>query len=167
LIPRLTDRPLVRRLPHRVLVVLDTLAEGIRDTLKLLARPDWRIVGAIGYLWFDIGVLLACFAAQHVHPPLAAVVLGYQLAYMSNIIPVPGGIGILDGSMVGALVLYGVDATAATAAVLIYHAIALWVPSLWGTIAFLILRRTRRQPLQLRPTRAERKALRSARRGQG
>jgi uncharacterized membrane protein YbhN (UPF0104 family) len=166
LLPKLLKRGPVRRLPHRVLVALDTLSASIVDTLKLLITPDWRILGAIGYLWFDMGVLLACLAAQHVHPPLAAVVLGYQLAYLSNVIPVPGGIGVLDGSMVGALVLYGVNATAATAAVLVYHAIALWVPSLWGSLAFLILRRTRRQPLQLRPTRAERKELRAARRTQ-
>jgi uncharacterized membrane protein YbhN (UPF0104 family) len=161
LLPRLINRGPVRRLPRRILVALDTLDESIRDTTKLLRTPDWRILGAIGYLWFDMGVLLACFAAQHVHPPIAAVILAYQLAYMSNVIPVPGGIGVLDGSMVGALVLYGVDATTATAAVVVYHAIALWVPSVWGTVAFLILRRTRRQPLQLRPTRAERKALRA------
>jgi uncharacterized protein (TIRG00374 family) len=91
------------------------------------------------------------------------VVLAYQVAYLSNIIPIPGGIGVLDGSLVGALVLYGVSATTATAAAVVYHAIALWVPSLWGTAAFLILRRTRRQPLKLRPTRAERKALRTQR----
>jgi uncharacterized membrane protein YbhN (UPF0104 family) len=164
LLPQLLERGPVRRLPRRVLVVLDTLAEGIRDTLKLLRTPDWRIVGAIGYLWFDMGVLLACFAAAGVHPPLASVVLAYQLAYLSNVIPVPGGIGVLDGSMVGALVLYGVNATTATAAVVVYHAIALWVPALWGTLAFLILRRTRRQPLNLRPTREERRAMRAARR---
>jgi uncharacterized membrane protein YbhN (UPF0104 family) len=161
LLPQLINRGPMRRLPRRILVALDTLGESIRDTIKLLRRPDWRILGAIGYLWFDMGVLLACFEAQHVHPPIAAVILAYQLAYMSNVIPVPGGIGVLDGSMVGALVLYGVNATTATAAVVVYHAIALWVPSVWGTVAFLILRRSRRQPLQLRPTRAERKALRA------
>ena len=164
LLPKLLKRPLVRRLPHRLMVALDTLSESIVDTRKLLIRPDWRILGAIGYLWFDMGVLLALFAAQHVDPPLAAVVLAYQLAYLSNVIPVPGGIGVLDGSMVGALVLYGVGATTAAAAVLVYHAIVLWVPAVWGTVAFLVLRRTRRQPLKLRPTRAERKAARSARR---
>ena len=40
------------------------------------------------------------------------------------------------------LVLYGVDAGAATAAVLIYRAIALWIPALLGTVAFSQLRRT-------------------------
>jgi hypothetical protein len=49
--------------------------------------------------------------------------------------------------------LYGINATAAAAATVVYHAIALWIPAMWGTIAFLILRRTRRQPLQLRPPR--------------
>jgi uncharacterized membrane protein YbhN (UPF0104 family) len=164
LLPQILERGPARRLPRRILLGLDTLAESIHDTLKLLRTPDWRIVGAIGYLWFDMGVLLACFAAAGVHPPLASVVLAYQLAYMSNVIPVPGGIGVLDGSMVGALVLYGISATTATAAVLVYHAIALWIPALWGTVAFLILRRSRHEPLQLRPTRAERKAMRSARR---
>ena len=60
-------------------------------------HPDWRIVGAIGYLWFDIAVLFACFAASGHMPALAPVVLAYQIGYLSNFIPVPGGIGVLDG----------------------------------------------------------------------
>jgi hypothetical protein len=53
------------------------------------------------------------------------------------------------------------NATTATAATLVYHAISLWIPAMWGTIAFLILRHTRRQPLELRPTRAERRRIRA------
>jgi uncharacterized protein (TIRG00374 family) len=63
---------------------------------------------------------------------------------------VPGGIGVLDGSMIGMLVLYGMGGTVATAATLVYHAIALWVPAVWGTIAFVVLQRTKRQPVVLR-----------------
>jgi hypothetical protein len=37
---------------------------------------------------------------------------------------------------------------------------------MWGTIAFLILRRSRGEPLQLRPPREERRALREERRAQ-
>jgi uncharacterized membrane protein YbhN (UPF0104 family) len=44
----------------------------------------------------------------------------------------------------------GVKATDATAATLVYHAIALWIPAMWGSLAFLMLRRTRRKPLPLR-----------------
>jgi uncharacterized membrane protein YbhN (UPF0104 family) len=155
-LPGMIDRGLARRLPQRLDIVLRTTAMSIRDTWELLRRPDWRIVGAIGYLWFDIGVLLACFAATGRTPPLASVVLAYQLGYISNAIPIPGGIGVLDGSLIGMLALYGVGATDAAAATVVYHAIALWIPAVWGTIAFVVLRRTRRQPLQLRPPRRRR-----------
>jgi uncharacterized membrane protein YbhN (UPF0104 family) len=157
-LPMIIDRGLARRLPKSVRVVLETTAQSIRDTRRLLFRPDWRLVGAFAYLWFDIAVLVACFAATKSTPPIGAIVLAYQIAYLSNFVPIPGGIGVLDGSMVGALVLYGATATAATAATLVYHAIALWIPGMWGTIAFLLLRRSRGQPLRLRPPRAERKA---------
>ncbi len=152
-LPRLLDRVSFRRLPDRVRTGLETTVSSIRDTEALLFSPDWRILGAFGYLWFDIAVLLACLAAAGVSPPLAAVVLAYQIGYLSNLIPIPGGIGVLDGALVGSLVLYGVQAVPATAATVVYHAIALWIPAVWGTIAFLVLRRTRRQPLKLRPGR--------------
>jgi uncharacterized membrane protein YbhN (UPF0104 family) len=81
------------------------------------------------------------------------------------VIPVPGGIGVLDGSLVGMFALYGgTAASLATAATVVYHAISLWVPALWGTVAFVILQRTRGRPITLRPPRAERRRLRRARR---
>jgi uncharacterized membrane protein YbhN (UPF0104 family) len=157
-LPAMIDRGLEHRLSPRLAVVLRTSAMSIRDTWELLRRPDWRIAGAIGYLWFDIGVLIACFAATGHTPPLASIVLAYQIGYISNAIPIPGGIGVLDGSLIGMFALYGVSATDATAATVVYHAIALWIPAAWGTIAFLVLRRTRRQPLELRPPRRARGA---------
>jgi hypothetical protein len=41
-----------------------------------------------------------------------------------------------EGGLVGALVLYGTPVMPATAAVLIYHTIAFWIPSLGGAIAY-------------------------------
>jgi hypothetical protein len=38
----------------------------------------------------------------------------------------------------------------ATAATLTYHAISLWVPAIWGTIAFVAVQKTKRQPIVLR-----------------
>jgi uncharacterized membrane protein YbhN (UPF0104 family) len=67
---------------------------------------------------------------------------------------------VLDGSFVGLFVLYGVSATRATAATVVYHAISLWIPAMWGTFAYVMLRRTRGQPLTLRPSREERRLMR-------
>ena len=141
-----------RDVGHLRALLLGT-AESVRDTRKLLFTPDWKLIGPIGFLWFDIAVLWACFQATGHTPPLAVIVLAYQIGYLSNLIPVPGGIGVLDGSFVGLFVLYGVSATTSTAATVVYHAIALWVPATWGTIAFIILRRTKDRPLTLRTPR--------------
>ncbi len=136
-------------------------SQTIRDTTRILFSRDWRLIGAYGYLWFDIAVLWVCFRALGQPPPVTTVILAYQIGYLSNLIPVPGGIGVLDGSFVGMFLLYGVNGTLATSATLVYHAISLWVPATWGTIAFILLRRSRHQPIQWRRTRAEREAQRA------
>jgi uncharacterized membrane protein YbhN (UPF0104 family) len=164
-IPRYSERLAARRRPGKLRTLLIETAISIRLTERVLFRWDWRIIGAIAYLWCDIAVLMACFAAAGSVPPVAVVVLAYQIGYLSNVIPVPGGIGVLDGSLVGMFALYGgTAASLATAATVVYHAISLWVPALWGTVAFLILRRTRGRPIDLRPPRVERRRLRRARR---
>ena len=150
LLPRYVDHIVRRMRPGRLHMFLTETAASVRDTKQLLFRPDWRVIGAIGYLWFDIAVLFACFAAAGHVPALAPVVLAYQIGYLSNFIPVPGGIGVLDGSMIGMLVLYGAGGTVATAATLVYHAISLWVPAIWGTIAFIAVQRSKGQPVILR-----------------
>ena len=150
LLPRYVDRIVQRIEPGRLHTFLTETAASVRDTERLVFHPRWPILGAIGYLWFDIAVLFACFAAAGHTPPVAPVVLAYQIGYLSNFIPVPGGIGVLDGSMIGMLVLYGVGGTVATAATLAYHAISLWVPAIWGTIAFVVLQKTKKQPIILR-----------------
>jgi uncharacterized membrane protein YbhN (UPF0104 family) len=117
------------------------LVAGIRVAEYALRRPGWRVLGSAAYLAFDIAVLWACFAALGVHPPLAPLVLGYVIGYLANLVPVPGGIGVLDGGLVATLVLYGIGATDAAAAVLVYHAIAFWVPGLGGLLGLALLRR--------------------------
>jgi uncharacterized membrane protein YbhN (UPF0104 family) len=155
-LPRISEHYAKGREVGHLRVLLLGTAESVRDTRKLLFTPDWRLVGAFGFLWFDIAVLWACFEATRHAPPLVVIVLAYQVGYLSNLIPVPGGIGVLDGSFVGLFVLYGISATAATAATVVYHAISLWIPATWGTVAFIILRRTKDRPLTPRPSRTER-----------
>ncbi len=155
-LPPLSDRLVGNRRGRWALAVRST-AKVTRDTEAILFSADWRTIGAIAFLWCDIAVLAVCFAAIGPVPPLAVIVLAYQIGYMSNLLPIPGNIGVLDGSFVGLFVLYGVGATEATAATVVYHAISLWVPAMWGTVAFLLLRRTRGEPITLRPRRKSRR----------
>ena len=163
-LPRLADRYGHPEKSGALHAFMRETAITVRETRRQLFAPDWRLIGAWLYLWADIGVLAAVFAASGIVPQLSTLVLAYQVGYLANAIPIPGNIGVLDGSIVGMFVLYGVNATHATAATVVYHGIALWVPALWGTLAFLILQRGRGQPLQLRPPRSERQAMRGVRR---
>jgi uncharacterized membrane protein YbhN (UPF0104 family) len=130
------------RSPHRDWPEwLIDLAAGIDRARRSLKAPSWRLLGAAAYLGFDIAALGAVFAATG-HPlPTAPLVLGYLIGYLANLIPVPGGFGVLEGGLAGTLIAYGAPATQATAAVIVYHAIAFWIPSLGGLVGFGLLRR--------------------------
>jgi uncharacterized membrane protein YbhN (UPF0104 family) len=151
-LPRGAERLARSRSPGKLSTFLNETAVTIRLAEKVVFSMDWRTVGAFAYLWCDIGVLVLCFAAAGHVPPIATIVLAYQIGYISNLIPIPGGIGVLDGSFVGMFVLFGVPVSLVASSTVVYHAISLWVPSLWGTIAYVVLRRTRGQPIRLRST---------------
>lgn len=115
------------------------VVDGITAAERELVRPHWRLLGALGYLGFDIAVLGLTSAAVGHPVGIPALILAYIIGYAANALPVPGGIGVLEGGLVGALVLYGAPVVPATAAVLIYHAIAFWIPSLGGAIAYVMV----------------------------
>jgi uncharacterized protein (TIRG00374 family) len=134
---------------RRVLFALKTLvaiADGVNEGVALLREANaWLILGIIAYLAFDVMVLWATFRAFGAAPPLAIVWIAYLIGELGGLIPVPGGIGGVDAGLVGTFLLYGVPLTSAASAVLAYRAIALWVPAVLGSVAFVLLRRTLRR----------------------
>jgi uncharacterized membrane protein YbhN (UPF0104 family) len=118
------------------------VAASLGSAWNSVCNPHWRLLGAAGFLWLDMAALwAACRATGH---PLGmlAMALAYFIGYLASMIPMPAGLAVLDTGLVGALVLYGFSPAAAVAAVIVYHAIAVWVPGLGGLAAWL---RTRRQ----------------------
>jgi uncharacterized membrane protein YbhN (UPF0104 family) len=142
--------PLVRR--RRTPAWIRGVADGIDDARRAAFRPSPRMLGAVGYLAFDIAVLWATLVAVGEHMALAALVIAYLLGYLASALPMPGGIGTLDAGLAGALVLYGAAPASAAAAVLVFHAIALWVPGLGGLCAYLRLRPRLTQAAAARPS---------------
>jgi uncharacterized membrane protein YbhN (UPF0104 family) len=126
--------------------VRNAIGDGVRDSIVLLRRrPLGVLAGSMGYLAFDIGVLLVCFHAFGHSPQVSIVVLGYIIGQLGGLIPLPGGIGGTEGGLIGTLALYHVPLASATVAVLAYRAVALWVPAVLGSAAFVQLRRTLRR----------------------
>jgi uncharacterized protein (TIRG00374 family) len=127
---------------RRVAAAPATAATGIRMALDLIRSRDPYLLGAIGWWGFDIMVLWACFHAFGDAPPQAVIVMSYFVGMLANTLPLPGGIGGVDGGMIGAFTAFGVPVEISVVAVLAYRAIAFWLPTLPGAIAYLQLRRT-------------------------
>ena len=61
---------------------------------------------------------------------------------LGNLLPLPGGVGGVDGGMIGAFAAFGVDFGLAAVAVLTYRGFAFWLPTIPGAIAYFQLRKT-------------------------
>jgi uncharacterized protein (TIRG00374 family) len=118
------------------------VSEGVRAAVALLRRRPLSGLGALAWWGFDVAVLWAAFQAFGEAPSAAVIVVSYFVGMLANALPLPGGIGGVEGGMIGALIAFGVVPGLAIVAVLAYRAIAFWLPTIPGAIAYLSLRGT-------------------------
>ncbi|HMD56886.1 MAG TPA: lysylphosphatidylglycerol synthase transmembrane domain-containing protein [Solirubrobacteraceae bacterium] len=148
------------RLAHwvaRAATVPALAASGVRTAIELTRSRDPRLLGALAWWGFDISVLWAMFHAFGSPPPFTVIWMAYFVGMLANLLPLPGGLGGVEGGMIGAFAAFGVDVNLAVLAVLSYRAISFWLPSIPGAVAYLQLRRTvaRWREEQAVPARAE------------
>ena len=98
--------------------------------------------GRGAYWAFDIACLGASFRAFGTTVPVAVLVMGYFLGTLGESLPLPGGIGGVEGGMIGAFAAFGEPAGRAVIAVLAYRAISFWLPTLPGIGGYVTLRST-------------------------
>ena len=115
---------------------------GMREALCHVRERDPALLGALAYWGFNIATLWACFHAFGDPPPWPVIVMAYFVGFLGNLLPLPGGIGGVDGGMIGAFAAFGVDSGLAVVAVLVYRALTFWLPLIPGVIAYFRLRRT-------------------------
>jgi uncharacterized membrane protein YbhN (UPF0104 family) len=115
---------------------------GTAESIQLARARNFRVIaGAIGYWAFDNAVLWATFKAFGHSPEITIVLMGYLIGQLGGLLPIPGGIGGIDGGLIGTLIVYGTPAAVTAAAVLAYRIILFWLPLVLGGIAFFMLRR--------------------------
>ena len=120
----------------------DTLGSGVRTAGDLVGERRLGLLGAVAYWGFDIAVLGVCFDAFGRVVPVAVLVMGYFLGTLGSLLPLPGGVGGVEGGMIAAFVAFGVPVGSAVIAVLAYRAISFWLPTLPGIAGYLALRST-------------------------
>jgi uncharacterized protein (TIRG00374 family) len=140
---RFADRPgVLGRIAARLAKAPAALGGGVRTAGELVRQRRVGLLGAVAYWGFDIAVLGVCFHAFGTVVPVAVLVVGYFLGTLGNLLPLPGGIGGVEGGMIGAFVAFGVPTGNAVLAVLAYRAISFWLPTLPGIAGYLALRST-------------------------
>ena len=118
------------------------LADGLRAAGVVVRSSRIAPLAAVAYWAFDLGALWASFRAFGDPPPGAVLVVGYFVGTLANTLPLPGGLGGVEGGMIGAFVGFGVNGSVAVLAVLAYRTISYWIPTLPGALAYVRLRGT-------------------------
>lgn len=130
------------RLALRLAEAPAATSAGIRDALDHLRSRDPAVLGAIAFWAFQVAVLWAAFHAFGDAPPVAVLTQAFFLGMLGNLLPIPGGVGGVEGGMIGAFAAFGVSSGLAVVAVLVYRAFTFWLPLVPGVIAYFRLRRT-------------------------
>lgn len=137
----LHDHVFARRRPP--LAGLSKRFLGDRDAVRQVLGQHWRqgLLLTTGRIGFDFGCLLCALRATGTHPQPSLVLLAYAAADVIALIPLtPGGLGIVEASLAGLLVLAGVSGSAAFLATLGYRLVSYWLPVLGGGPAYLLFR---------------------------
>ena len=127
--------------------VRKALVGGTAEAVEMARSRNLLVIaGSVGYWAWDNAALWATFHAFGHPPPLTVILMGYLIGQLGGLLPLPGGLGGIDGGLIGTLIVYGAPAAATAAAVLAYRVILFWLPLLAGAVAFISLRRGLNHP---------------------
>src|SRR5205807_354343 len=116
----------VARFARRAAAAPATAATGVRTAIDIVRSRNPHALGAIAWWGFDIAVLWACFHAFGASPPKGEIVMAYFVGMLGNTLPLPGGIGGVDGGMIGAFTAFGAPVQVTIVSVLAYRVFAFW-----------------------------------------
>jgi uncharacterized membrane protein YbhN (UPF0104 family) len=131
----------VARLAAKLSSVPAVAGEATRSALTLTRRRPSLLGWAILWWAADVAVLDACFRAFGESPALGVLILGYFLGHIGNLLPMPGGVGGVEGGMVGVFAACGMPLDVAVVGTIAYQVISTWLPVAPGLGAYWSLRR--------------------------
>jgi uncharacterized protein (TIRG00374 family) len=132
----------VGRLATKLANAPASASAGMRDAIRHARSGDPALLGAFAFWGFQLLVLWASFRAFGQSPPAAVLVQAFFLGMLGNLLPLPGGVGGVEGGMIGAFAAFDVDSGLAVVAVLVFRGFTFWLPLIPGVVAYFQLRRT-------------------------
>jgi hypothetical protein len=140
LIGRLADR-IPRLDPERVTAAFGRAAEQL-STFTQQPRLALTAIGWAAANWvLDIAVLWLFLAAFGYQAPIAGLLVAYGLANVLAAVPLsPGGLGVIEATLIVTLVGFGAPRATASLGVATYRLVQFWLPiptgaAAWATLA--------------------------------
>ena len=129
--------------------------ESTLQRMREIPLSNMKAIGLVAMatvLWLtDFLVLLCCFGAVRAPIPWSGVLLAFRVSQIVASLPlIPGGLGIVEGSLAVILVAYGAKKVPALAVVLIYRLLTFWAVIIVGWISIAVIEwRVRRESASL------------------
>jgi uncharacterized protein (TIRG00374 family) len=122
---------------------LDETLVAQRNQIRAVLGHQWwqALLLSAGRLAFDYLCLLAALLATGSRPRPSLILVAYAAAGIIGLIPItPGGLGVVEASLTGLLVLAEVNSSQAVLATLAYRLASYWAPLLAGPVAYGLFR---------------------------
>ena len=115
------------------------------STWDYLIRGGWRgpMLGSTLNILFDILTIYFVFQAAGISIPPIVLIAGYGLPWLFGRMAfiIPGGVGVVESTMVALYTSLGIENSPAAITVLTYRVISFWLPSIIGFLLLPFLNR--------------------------
>ncbi len=119
----------------------DRLPPGAYDAIRTLRRPA-ALTGMITNPGFDFVAFYLGIASVTEPIALPVMLMAYFIGQVGSLVPLPGGIGGVQGLAIAVLVAGGMEAHYATAGVLVWTGVSLGTQIVWGMWQYWFLRKS-------------------------
>ncbi len=141
-----------------VAAIVVGIASAIRPVRRFVRNKAWpQIVGAARNIWGILTTprqlfmimggsisaqllyslcLLSCLTAYGGSLSVAQIIfVNTSASFLASLVPVPGGIGVMEAAMVSGLTAFGIPPEIATATVVTHRLFTTYLPPIWGNFA--------------------------------
>ena len=119
----------------------DRLPPGAYDAIRTIRRPA-AITGMLANPGFDFVAFYLGIASVTEPIALPVMLMAYFIGQVGSLVPLPGGIGGVQGLAIAVLVAGGMEVHSATAGVLVWTGVALGTQIVWGMWQYFFLRKS-------------------------
>jgi uncharacterized membrane protein YbhN (UPF0104 family) len=127
---------LIPKIRHKVIPPIVTTAKNVWSVITSPRKLALIVGGGFATQMINATILALSLAAFGVHVPLSQLIfVNTAVSLFASVIPVPGGMGVVEAGLTAGLTALGVDPSVASAAVLTDRLVTAYIPPIIGWVS--------------------------------